>query len=855
MKSENPLLEYFQKKSRYTRGGEIGAGGMAVVTQYLDEYFHRTTAHKTLKSHRKSRHQVDEFLREAKVMSKLEHPGIVPIHELVLSDDGTPGIIMNKIDGRPLSVLIQENARNPEKWPLSQRISIFARLVEVVDYAHSMGILHRDLKPSNVMVGEHGYVTLLDWGLAKLKGGEVRDEEKAVQPDQGMYQSMEGSTKGTPLYMPPEAAMGHTNEVDERSDLFSLGVILFEMLTFQRMIKGGTAMEIVKNAVDGEYNLYLLTTRGIPADLAHITRKCVQRSPQKRYQSAEFLRQDIYSYQHGLPLTDFEYNAFHYTRKWLRRNWAAAILFTLVAAVFSFIGANLIKRFLELEGERSNFKKHISAMGHESQEKEEDLRWREERNNRLEKEISVLSGKEQKLAEEIAEAETRLAEVGKNAEEKTLEMNDWVKKINLQKGELWTIQNTLRDITQKLDDMKKEQRQESKEILRQLFIKKAPELGRRLQEISRRFHGGSPVSAVKMLADTKAGSEILAVNILKERILKLVTVGKTKPIPEKQELVSHYPEGLLDRDNDPRLPKKIWTHAIRRDQPPGEILVAADGAVVFLPDKSKSFVPLKPHSNNPVFIRLAGGGSYGLYRSDFAFVQQKLDEEPFAVQLPWPADHVLAMEDGSLRLQHGDDTVMVRPYQRQLSPATLPIMEEVPADRRKEKPASAAQPAKDLLPPGMKRLASSFDGRFLLGISSSETNTTVAHLKAGAMEILEKWTFPADIKPQVAASEDGNWLLLHGEGRLYQLRCGYPARPVVNPDGKQPLQIFGFPLQNLALVSSRENEIFLLMLNTGQTLYSAGFLNEALMDAWEFPDGSIVMQTLSGMQYQIKSKT
>jgi serine/threonine-protein kinase len=214
--------------------GRIDAGGMGVVWRVRDLEFGRSLAVKVMKSWAcASPGLVERFVGEAQVCGQLAHPFIVPVHAMGRLRDGRPYYAMKLVEGRTLAALLEGGPVPAERR--MGLVQVFGQLCQAVAYAHSKGVIHRDLKPDNVMVGAHGEVQLMDWGLAKVLD-ETRsgDEPPATGAgDEDATRTHAGSVLGTPAYMPPEQARGEVAAVDQRSDVFSLGAILCQILSGQ----------------------------------------------------------------------------------------------------------------------------------------------------------------------------------------------------------------------------------------------------------------------------------------------------------------------------------------------------------------------------------------------------------------------------------------------------------------------------------------------------------------------------------------------------------------------------------------------------------------------------------------------
>ncbi len=222
---------------------EIGRGGMGRVVAARDPRLERTVAVKLLIDPRRtSPEQLERFVSEARITSQLEHPGVVPVYEGGSTASGELFFVMRKVQG----VTLQEALARPEQWSGRRLLTAFVQVCRTVAFAHDRGVLHRDLKPENVMLGDFGEVLVLDWGIALRLGG-TDPEGPAGAPVPAL--TMEGASIGTPGWMSPEQARGERAELDGRSDVFSLGAMLFALLTGEPPYAGGTAPELLYKTV------------------------------------------------------------------------------------------------------------------------------------------------------------------------------------------------------------------------------------------------------------------------------------------------------------------------------------------------------------------------------------------------------------------------------------------------------------------------------------------------------------------------------------------------------------------------------------------------------------------------------
>lgn len=237
---------------RYLVRNRLGLGGMGEVTDTFDVKIGREIAMKTMlrQDPRVMAAMQERFLREARIQAILEHPAIVPVYDIGFSEAGLPYFTMKRVRGETLRNVFadeQDQRTTIRKKSRHRMLSSFVTVCLAVDYAHQRGIVHRDLKPDNVMLGAHGEVYVLDWGLSK-----VVDPKGQLAAAEGMLDSetRPGDIIGTPGYMPPEQVLGHHDEVDARSDVYALGAILFELLVLTPRHAGKDNMAIFESTMD-----------------------------------------------------------------------------------------------------------------------------------------------------------------------------------------------------------------------------------------------------------------------------------------------------------------------------------------------------------------------------------------------------------------------------------------------------------------------------------------------------------------------------------------------------------------------------------------------------------------------------
>jgi len=299
------------RAGRYTVLGEIARGGVGVILKARDVDLGRDVAMKVLlDKHQGSGALTDRFVEEAQVGGQLQHPGILPVYELGLLPDQRPYFTMKLIKGKTLGALLKERSDPAENR--QALVAIFEKICQAMAYAHARGVVHRDLKPANIMVGSYGELKVIDWGFAKvLPRGGIEDEPtddsaeriseisiiETVRTAGAGSQSIAGSVMGTPAYMSPEQAMGRVERLDERSDVFSLGAILCEILTGKPPYTGPSGDVILQalqaNQADA---LERLDRCGADKALTSIVKTCLNAARGKRPANAERLAAAVHAY-------------------------------------------------------------------------------------------------------------------------------------------------------------------------------------------------------------------------------------------------------------------------------------------------------------------------------------------------------------------------------------------------------------------------------------------------------------------------------------------------------------------------------------------------------------------------------
>jgi serine/threonine-protein kinase len=307
---------------RYQRVRVLGQGGMGEVALVEDRDIGRTVALKRLLRDAAPAAAVARFVDEVRIVGKLEHPNIVPIHDVGVDEHGEYFFVMKYVDGETLDDVLERlragDLATRREWDFTRRIEVFIAILRALQHAHERGYIHRDVKPANVMIGKHGEVLLMDWGIARPVGGQreaaLVSGHASSGPFSGSVSSAgrasatnAGSLIGTPLYMSPEQAACETDTLDPRSDLYSATVLFHELLGLRHRHEGIQGLEpliaaIIVTEAPTPYRLFdphPAQPSAVPPELLHFVRRGLQRRREDRWQSAEEMIAELHAILDG----------------------------------------------------------------------------------------------------------------------------------------------------------------------------------------------------------------------------------------------------------------------------------------------------------------------------------------------------------------------------------------------------------------------------------------------------------------------------------------------------------------------------------------------------------------------------
>ncbi|MDF7809301.1 protein kinase [Pontiellaceae bacterium B12219] len=353
---------------RYSANKKLNEGGMKAIWEVDDHRTARKVAMALIQDSKiASEDDIDSFLYEARLTANLQHPNIIPIYDIALDENGNPYFTMKALKGETLGDIIKRlrtgNAEYAGRFSRTRLLGIFLKVCNAIDYAHTKGVIHLDLKPSNINIGDFGEVHVLDWGLSTLithlneYDGEPVSwqsmDDVELENGQTLTRYLEGTAKrrehknvvgGTPGYMSPEQAQGVPSDIDFQTDVYMLGSLLYEILTYRCPIEGGTVKEVLQKTVRGDFQDpgKRAPDLKLPAPLSAIVLKAMATDPADRYPNVAALIADIHKFQDGFATTAENPTFITHTHLLIKRHKLAV---SLIGATVAIIAAVLVKSF------------------------------------------------------------------------------------------------------------------------------------------------------------------------------------------------------------------------------------------------------------------------------------------------------------------------------------------------------------------------------------------------------------------------------------------------------------------------------------------------------------------------------
>jgi WD40 repeat protein/tRNA A-37 threonylcarbamoyl transferase component Bud32 len=342
---------------RYEQIAEHARGGLGRIVRAVDRRLGRTVAVKEL-LRRDDWHEA-RFMREALITARLEHPGIVPVHEAGRWPNGDPYYVMKLVEGRTLKELMAQHRG------LRDRLALLPHVIAVADavgYAHSEGVIHRDLKPSNVIVGAFGETIVVDWGLARDSRRDVAEPtaEDLLAHGSGVS-TVSGKIVGTPAYMAPEQARGEL--VDPRADVYAIGAVLYELLAGKAPHADDTPEAVLDRVIAGPPTALMIAAPHVPSELADLVAKAMARSPEDRYANATLLAEDLRRFQTGKLVSAHAYTPWAIIRKKASQHRGVVAVAIASAVALGAVGVESFRKVLVerdiAQGERTRAMKAV----------------------------------------------------------------------------------------------------------------------------------------------------------------------------------------------------------------------------------------------------------------------------------------------------------------------------------------------------------------------------------------------------------------------------------------------------------------------------------------------------------------
>jgi eukaryotic-like serine/threonine-protein kinase len=334
---------------RYRDFKPMTQGGEAILQTCLDENLGRVVVMKTLQTQYQNLDQYQRrFLREARVTAQIPHPATIPVYELSRDAEGNAYFTMKKLGGRDLCDILDQIAADDEAtkkvYPRESLINVLIHAGLCLAFAHNRGVVHRDMKPANIMIGDYGEVMVLDWGLAKV--WDMEDDPEIEKMIRSSHQKIsgrltgKGDVQGTPFYMSPEQAR-ETSDVDKRTDVYSMGVILFEVLTGESYMSGRNFKEIKRKILNDPLRepRKAAPAQDISGELNAVCRTALQKNADDRYATMDAFVNDLRAALLGKPVSVYSVPFHERILKWREKKIlsTASVVWMVIGSVLTLV--------------------------------------------------------------------------------------------------------------------------------------------------------------------------------------------------------------------------------------------------------------------------------------------------------------------------------------------------------------------------------------------------------------------------------------------------------------------------------------------------------------------------------------
>ena len=368
---------------RYSKGVLLAKGGMKEIYRVEDLMTDRFVAKAVMKN-LKSRKAIEQFIQEARITARLEHPNIMPVYDIGIDDRGLSFFTMKLIEGDNLGVILKKLKEGDkdylEEYTLPKLLEILNKVCDAVAYAHSKGVLHLDLKPDNIQVGDFGEVLVCDWGLSRFNPEVMNEGEEPVKYLEGQL-TMHGQVFGSPGFMSPEQVTKDRKDLDHKSDIYSLGCLLYSILTYHSAFPGKDIEKILDDQANGDFipPAKRFPELNIPPALEAVCMRAMSYLKSQRYDNAEHIKEEINAFLNGFATSAENAGIWTHCALFCRRHKglvAFCAVFMIVSAVFTYI-------YIGQEKENDEVKKELVNKEKEREQVSKELKTQEKQNQSL----------------------------------------------------------------------------------------------------------------------------------------------------------------------------------------------------------------------------------------------------------------------------------------------------------------------------------------------------------------------------------------------------------------------------------------------------------------------------------------